>query len=52
MGKRDEILELYARQGWDALEKRFVKKTGLRKHSSRIKSFIPRKLKRWLKSRM
>ena len=50
-GPRDEILEVYRKGGWEALEKRFNDKTGLRRHSSFIKSLIPSGVKRAIKSR-
>ena len=50
-GPRDEILEVYGDGGWEALEKRFNDKTGLRRHSSFIKSLIPSGVKRAIKSR-
>jgi coenzyme F420-reducing hydrogenase beta subunit len=50
-GLRDEILAVYRDGGWEALEKRFYKKTGLRRYSSFIKSLIPSDVKRALKSR-
>lgn len=49
-GKRSEILDLYRNGGWDALERRYQKKIGLRKYSSQIKSVIPKNIKRWLKA--
>ena len=50
-GPRDEILAVYRQGGWEALEKRFSDKTGLRRHSSFIKSLIPSGVKRAIKSR-
>ena len=50
-GPRDEILAVYKEGGWEALEKRFYEKTGLRRHSSFIKSLIPSGIKRAIKSR-
>lgn len=49
-GKRNEILELYKKNGWGALEKRYKKKIGIKKYSSQIKYVIPKRLKRWLKA--
>ncbi|WP_044914568.1 Coenzyme F420 hydrogenase/dehydrogenase, beta subunit C-terminal domain [Butyrivibrio sp. WCE2006] len=46
---RDEIVDLYAKNGMGAIEQRFLSKIGLRKYSSHIKAFIPPKMKRALK---
>lgn len=48
-GKRNEIIEIYTREGWEALEERFNKNIGLRKYSSLVKTLIPQKIKRILK---
>lgn len=50
-GPRDEILAVYREGGWDALEKRFLDKVGLKRHSSFVKSLIPSGIKRAIKSR-
>lgn len=47
--KREQILELYANNGWKAVDERFNKNIGLRKYSGYIKSLIPSGLKRKLK---
>lgn len=51
-GKRDELLELYMKNGWEAIETRFKKNIGWRYYSSQIKSLIPPAIKRKLKARM
>ncbi len=48
-GKRASVLETYRDGGWDALENRFSQNIGWRYYTSRIKSLVPGKLKRWLK---
>lgn len=50
-GPREEILAVYKEGGWEALEKRFYSKVGVRRHSSFVKSLIPSGVKRMLKSR-
>lgn len=47
--QRQEILELYAQQGWDAVAERFEKIIGFRKYSSEIKAHIPIWCKKILK---
>lgn len=47
--KREEILQLYAESGWEAVETRFNKNIGMKKYTGYIKSFIPKGLKRQLK---
>ena len=47
--KREEILEIYMKNGWQGIEARFNKNIGIRKYNSFIKSFIPVSLKRLLK---
>lgn len=47
--KRQEILDLYEQQGWDAVAERFDTTIGFRKYSSVIKSYIPTWCKRILK---
>lgn len=49
-GKRDEILEIYKKDGWKAVDERFKKNVGIRYYSSQIKSLLPLSLKRRLKS--
>lgn len=49
--KRQEILNLYAKDGWSAVAERFEQNIGIRKHSSFIKSMIPDSLVRFLKSK-
>ena len=39
--QRQEILTLYAQQGWDAVAERFSRNIGFRKHSSVIKAYLP-----------
>lgn len=39
--QRQEILDLYAQQGWDAVAERFYRNIGFRKYSSVIKAHIP-----------
>ncbi len=47
--KRDSILELYRNNGWQAVEKAFHKKIGLRRYSGYIKMLVPKELKRLIK---
>ena len=47
--KREEILDVYADGGWEAVEMKFNKEIGLKRYSGYIKSLIPQKLKRTLK---
>lgn len=47
--QRQEILELYAQQGWGAVEERFKRKIGIKKYSSVIKAHIPVCCKKILK---
>ena len=47
--KREEILQLYAESGWEAVEARFNKNIGMKKYTGYIKSLIPNGLKRQLK---
>lgn len=49
-GKRDEIMQTYRDGGWDALEKRYESNIGFHKHASRVKSMLPKALKRKLKA--
>lgn len=49
-GKRDEIVPLFESGGWSALDERFNKNIGFRKHSSAVKNKIPAPVKRLLKS--
>ena len=51
-GKRQEILNLFVTEGWEALEERYQKKIGFKKYSSQVKAIIPLRLKRCLKSRV
>lgn len=46
---RAELMELYANQGYSAIEKRFQKKLGINKYKDKIKSSIPVLLKRTIK---
>ena len=48
-GNRDEIMQLYAQQGYPAVEQRFQKRMGIRKYSSQVKALIPAEIKRVLK---
>lgn len=48
-GKRDEIIERYQKGGWDSIEKQFEAQSGIRKHYSKLKSFLPVGVKRMLK---
>lgn len=48
-GPRDELIKLYAEEGWEAVVKRYESKIGFRKHSSMIKSKIPTPVKSILK---
>lgn len=48
-GKKSELIELYASDGWDGVERRFRKSIGWRFYSSQIKSWIPGWIKRLLK---
>lgn len=50
-GNRAVLIELYTKEGWVALEKRFKKNIGWRYYSSQMKSIIPLGIKRWLKAR-
>lgn len=47
--ERQEILDLYAQQGWDAVARRFHANIGVRKYSSQIKNMIPSCLKKMMK---
>ncbi len=47
--KREEILQLYAESGWEAVEARFNKNIGMKKYTGYIKSLIPNGVKRQLK---
>lgn len=47
--KREEIIELYKKSGWNAVEERFNKNIGMKKYLGYIKSIIPAGLKRKLK---
>lgn len=47
--QRQEILDLYAQQGWEAVARRFDKNIGIRRYSSQVKRLIPTSLKKWLK---
>ena len=47
---RDEIISVYKSGGFAALEARFKKNIGWRIHTSRIKSLVPKLIKRKLKS--
>lgn len=49
-GKRDEIIELYRENGWEALEEWFDRNIGWRKYSSYLKRLIPAGIKRMLKA--
>lgn len=49
-GKRDELMCLYKNKGWTALEERFRKEVGWHFYESRIKSYMPKWLKRKLKA--
>ena len=49
IGNREVIIELYKKQGWIGLNKRFNEKIGFHKYSSQIKSMIPQTLKEFLK---
>lgn len=51
-GNREELIELYKKEGWEAIEIRFKKNIGWRYYSSQIKAVIPLRIKRKLKSRM
>lgn len=48
-GRRDEILELYWKGGWRAVDNEFHKNIGVRKYSSQIKALVPLGLKKRLK---
>ena len=50
-GKRNEILALYLKGGWKALDERFSKNIGWRRYSSQLKALMPLVLKRKLKKR-
>ena len=43
------IMDLYEKEGWESVDERFHKVMGFRKHTSKIKSLIPNKLKTMLK---
>lgn len=47
--QRKEILDLYTKYGWNAVEERFYKNIGIRKYSSQLKSILPSGLKALLK---
>lgn len=47
--QRQEILDLYSKQGWEAVAKRFDNNIGLRRYSSIVKSLLPAKVKSLLK---
>ncbi|MCQ2548475.1 MAG: Coenzyme F420 hydrogenase/dehydrogenase, beta subunit C-terminal domain [Lachnospiraceae bacterium] len=49
---RAELMELYMKEGWEAIEARFKKNIGWRYYSSQIKAIIPSAIKRKLKARM
>ena len=49
--RRAELLALYEKDGWSALEKYHSDSVGLKKHMSFVKSLIPPALKRCLKRR-
>ncbi|MBQ1389191.1 MAG: Coenzyme F420 hydrogenase/dehydrogenase, beta subunit C-terminal domain [Clostridia bacterium] len=48
-GKRDELLEVYRKGSWRALDDRFKKNSGFRMYSSQIKALLPAAVKRKLK---
>ena len=47
--QRQEVLDLYSKQGWEAVAKRFDNNIGLRRYSSVVKSLLPAKVKALLK---
>lgn len=47
--KRQEILDLYAKHGWQAVANRFEKNIGIRRYSSLVKSLVPQWVKIVLK---
>ncbi len=49
LGKREDIICIYSEHGWSGLEKRFLKKIGIKKYSSFIKCIIPSKIKSFIK---
>ena len=48
-GNREAVLQTYRNGGWEAVQTRFEKKVGWRKHTSRIKAMIPKGMKMILK---
>ncbi|MCR4647181.1 MAG: Coenzyme F420 hydrogenase/dehydrogenase, beta subunit C-terminal domain [Oscillospiraceae bacterium] len=47
--KREDVLSLYAKAGWEAVDDKFQNEIGIKKYSGFVKSLIPRDLKRVLK---
>lgn len=47
--QRQELLDLYSKQGWIAVAKRFDSNIGLRRYSSIVKNLLPTKVKDLLK---
>lgn len=50
-GCREEIMGRFQEESWAAVEKKFDSEIGVRKYNSIIKSFIPQKIKRVIKSK-
>ena len=48
-GKREELLEIYLRGGWRAVDERFKRYMGVRRYGSQVKALIPSDVKRKLK---
>lgn len=49
---RDEIISVYKSGGWSAVENHFKRDIGLKRYKSRVKSLIPKTIKRKLKAKM
>ena len=47
---RDVIMDLYYTKGYNAIRERFLSDIGIKKYSSQVKSIIPYKIRRFIKS--